>query len=67
MDLQNKLDIQNKYLEEIKKSNKMVKIILAKGLPLFGTIEGYDQFSIIMKVNGKQQTIYKHAISTIVR
>ena len=61
------MDLQNEFLEEIKKSNKIVKIFLIKGVPLLGTIEGYDQFSIIIKVNGKQQTIYKHAISTILK
>ena len=61
------MDLQNKFLEEIKKSNKIVKIFLVKGVPLLGTIEGYDKFSIIIKVNGKQQNIYKHAISTIVK
>jgi host factor-I protein len=54
-------------LEEIKNSKKVVKIILTKGIPLQGTIEGHDKYSIIIKVNGKQQTLYKHAISTIVR
>lgn len=56
------MDIQNKFLEEIKKRNKVVKTILVKGVSLLGTIEGYDKFSIIIKVNGKQQTLYKHAI-----
>ena len=61
------MDFQNEFLEEIKKSNNTIKIFLIKGVPLLGTIEGYDKFSIVIKVNGKQQTIYKHAISTIVK
>ena len=61
------MDLQNPFLEEIKNSKKEVKIILIKGIPLQGIIEGYDKYSIIIKVNGKQQTLYKHAISTIVR
>jgi host factor-I protein len=61
------MDFQNEFLEEIKKSNKTIKIFLIKGVPLLGTIEGYDKFSIVIKVNGKQQTIYKHAISTIMK
>lgn len=61
------MNLQGDFLEEIKNSKKEVKVILTKGIPLQGTIEGHDKYSIIIKVNGKQQTLYKHAISTIVR
>ncbi|MGM0878159.1 MAG: RNA chaperone Hfq [Bacillota bacterium] len=53
-------------LEELKNSEKEVEIILIKGFHIKGTIDGYDKYLIVVNVNGKQQTIYKHAISTII-
>lgn len=61
------MNLQGDFLEEITNSKKEVKIILTKGIPIQGIIEGYDRYKIVIKVNGKQQTLYKHAISTIVR
>ncbi|QGQ45685.1 RNA chaperone Hfq [Metabacillus sediminilitoris] len=40
---------------------------ILKGVRILGTIEGHDKYSIMVKSNGKQQTLYKHSIFTIVR
>jgi host factor-I protein len=60
------MDLQKNILEELKNSKKEIEIILIKGFHIKGTIEGYDKYSIVVNVNGKQQTIYKHVISTII-
>ncbi|OOR72473.1 RNA chaperone Hfq [Bacillus cereus] len=44
---------------------KNVTLILLKGFHIKGKIQGYDVYSILVEVEGKQQLVYKHAISTI--
>ncbi|MBD1382352.1 RNA chaperone Hfq [Metabacillus arenae] len=61
------MNLQENFLEEIKISKKEVEVILIKGVHIKGIIEGYDNFSILVNSNGKQQTLYKHSISTIIR
>ncbi|OTX77469.1 RNA chaperone Hfq [Bacillus thuringiensis] len=46
-------------------AKKNVTLILLKGFHIKGIIQGYDVYSILIEVNGKQQLVYKHAISTI--
>ncbi|MGQ0421123.1 RNA chaperone Hfq [Bacillus sp. HC-Mk] len=45
--------------------NKIITMILLKGFHIKGTIQGYDLYSILIEVEGKQHFVYKHAISTI--
>jgi host factor-I protein len=61
------LNLQENFLEDIKNSKKEVEVILTKGVRIKGIIEGHDKFSIMVNSNGKQQTLYKHTISTIIR
>ena len=52
------MNLQGDCLEEIKNSKKEVqKIILTKGISIQGTFEGHNKYSIIIKVNGKQQIV----------
>jgi len=57
---------QNKLLNKARKNNDKVKIYLVSGNQLEGTIEGFDNFSVTLNINGKKDMIYKHAISTVV-
>jgi len=59
-------DIQNEKLNEARKNNNQIKIYLISGNPLQGTIEGFDNYVVILNSNGKQNMIYKHAISTVI-
>ncbi|RVU61715.1 RNA chaperone Hfq [Bacillus thuringiensis] len=42
-----------------------ITLILLKGLHVKGMIRGFDTYSVLIEVEGKQQLVYKHAISTI--
>jgi len=57
---------QNKLLNKARKNDDKVKIYLVSGNQLEGIIEGFDSFSVTLNINGKQNMIYKHAISTVV-
>ena len=60
------VDKQDNLLNKARKNNETVKIYLVSGNQLKGTIEGFDNFVVILDKNGTQNMIYKHAISTIV-
>ncbi|HHY13385.1 MAG TPA: RNA chaperone Hfq [Thermoanaerobacterales bacterium] len=42
-----------------------VTVYLINGFQLKGVVKGFDNFTVILEADGKQQLIYKHAISTI--
>lgn len=58
-------NLQDNYLNQLRKEKTPVVIYLANGVRLKGTIKGFDSFVIILKESA-QQLIYKHAVSTIV-
>jgi len=58
------LNIQDLYLNFLRKEKVPVVVYLVSGARLKGVIKGFDNFVIILKQNN-QQLIYKHAISTI--
>ena len=60
------MSVQDELLNEYRKEGKEVTIYLIRGTRIVGKIIDLDQFTILVDVNGQQQLIYKHAISTIV-
>jgi host factor-I protein len=63
---QQQINVQEKILNDLRTSKKQVRIFTINGFQLTGTIEMFDNFTILL-INemGKQQLLYKHAISTI--
>ncbi|QWH64209.1 RNA chaperone Hfq (plasmid) [Bacillus mycoides] len=61
----NMLSLQEQLLHEAFQKRKDITLILLKGLHVKGMIRGYDAFSVLIEFEGKQQLVYKHAISTI--
>ena len=59
------LNLQDNFLNQIRKENKAVSIHLLNGFQMKGYVRGFDNFTVILEVPGKQNLIYKHAISTI--
>lgn len=60
------INIQDSFLNVARKENIPVTIFLMNGFQLRGLIRGFDNFTIILESEGKQQMVYKHAISTFV-
>lgn len=58
-------NLQDNYLNQLRKDKTPVVIYLANGVRLKGMIKGFDSFVIVLKESA-QQMIYKHAVSTIV-
>jgi host factor-I protein len=62
--MKQQINIQDQFLNQLRKDNIFVTVYLLNGFQLKGTIKGFDNFTIILESDGKQQLIYKHAIST---
>ncbi|MEK4841381.1 RNA chaperone Hfq, partial [Bacillus sp. FSL L8-0152] len=60
----NMLSLQEKLLQEAFQKRKDITLILLKGLHIKGIIRGLDTYSVLIEVEGKQQLVYKHVIST---
>ena len=58
-------NLQDKFLNKLRKEKIQVSIFLMNGIKLDGVIEAFDPYTIMLK-NKITQSIYKHAISTIV-
>ena len=58
-------NLQEIFLTRARKQNIPVTMFLVNGFQLRGTITGFDCFVVILDSEGRQQVIYKHAISTI--
>jgi host factor-I protein len=57
---------QDTLLSAVRKDNMPVTIFLTNGFQIRGQIKAFDAYVIIVEADGKQQMVYKHAISTIV-
>ena len=64
--MQTKSNLQEIFLTRARKQNSSVTVFLVNGFQLRGTVAGFDNFTVVLDSDGKQQVIYKHAISTIV-
>ncbi len=59
------VNLQEAILSEVRKEKVPVTLFLMNGFQLRGVITGYDSFVVVLVSDGKQQMIYKHAISTL--
>lgn len=59
------INLQEAILKEVRKDKIPVTLFLMNGFQLRGIITGYDSFVVVLVSDGKQQMIYKHAISTL--
>lgn len=58
--------LQDLFLNEARKEHQLVTVFLMNGFQMKGVVTGFDSFVVCLVSDGKQQMIYKHAISTIV-
>lgn len=63
--MSDQINLQEAILGEVCREKIPVTLFLMNGFQLRGTITGYDCFVVVLVTDGKQQMIYKHAISTL--
>ena len=59
------INLQDAILKEVRREKIPVTLFLMNGFQLRGAVTGYDSFVVVLNTDGKQQMIYKHAISTL--
>jgi len=59
------INLQDVFLNQVRKEHIGVTIYLTNGFQLKGLVKGFDNFTVVLDTDGKQQLVYKHAISTI--
>lgn len=64
--MQKTQNIQDTLLNQIRREKQTVTFFLMNGFQLKGVVKSFDNFVVILETDGRQQMIYKHAISTIV-
>lgn len=62
----NTINLQDTFLNQLRKENIAATIFLVNGYQIKGSIRSFDNFTILLDVEGKQQMVYKHAISTVI-
>lgn len=60
------LNLQDVFLNQARKERIPVTFFLVNGFQFRGVVKGFDNYTVILECDGKQELIYKHAISTIV-
>lgn len=58
------VNIQDQVLNQLRKDGINCTVFLLNGFQIRGQIKGFDNFTVLVESEGKQQLVYKHAIST---
>ena len=59
-------NLQDRFLLSARRGRVPVTVFLVNGFQMRGSVTGFDSFVVMLESDGKQQMLYKHAISTIV-
>lgn len=60
------VNLQDIFLNQVRKEKITVVLYLTNGFQMKGLVKGFDNYIVILEADGKQQLIFKHAISTVV-
>jgi host factor-I protein len=58
-------NLQDIFLNQARRTRTQLTVFLVNGFQLRGVVTGFDSFTVVLDSEGRQQLIYKHAISTI--
>ena len=58
-------NLQDVFLASVRRTETPVPLFLMNGFQMRGVITGFDSFTVVLTADGKQNLIYKHAISTV--
>ncbi len=60
------INLQDVFLNQIRKDKMPATFILTNGFQFKGIVKGFDSYVVILESEGKQELVFKHAISTII-
>ena len=64
--MQKPQNLQDAFLNQLRRERTNITVFLVNGFQMHGVIRAYDGFTVVLDSDGRQQLIYKHAISTII-
>ncbi len=64
--MKTELNLQDTFLNVARQERQYLTVILVNGFQMRGVLKGFDNFVLILETDGRQQMIYKHAVSTII-
>lgn len=64
--MQKTQNLQDAFLNQVRRDKINLTVFLMNGFQMHGVVKGYDGFTVVLDSDGRQQLIYKHAISTII-
>lgn len=64
--MRTEINLQDAFLNTVRQEKIGLTVFLTNGFQLKGVVRGFDAFIVLLESDGKQQMIYKHAISTMI-
>ena len=64
--MQKTMDLQKQFLDQARRERTGLTVFLMNGFQMRGVVTGYDDFTVVLDCEGKQELVYKHAISTMI-
>ena len=64
--MKTQINLQDVFLNQVRKDKQAITIFLVSGFQIRGLVTGFDNYTVVLDCEGKQELIYKHAISTII-
>lgn len=64
--MQRSANFQDYFLNQLRREHQMVTVFLVNGFQIKGVVRGFDDFTVLIDTEGRQQLVYKHAISTVI-
>ena len=64
--MQKETGLQDIFLRRASRERSQLTVFLMNGFQMKGVVTGFDSFTVVLETDGRQQLIYKHAISTMV-
>ena len=59
------INLQDVFLNQVRREKLAVTVYMTNGFQLKGVVKGFDNYTVVLDSDGRQQLIYKHAISTV--
>ena len=64
--MKTQINLQDVFLNQVRKEKTVITVFLLNGFQIKGLVTGFDSYTVVLDCEGKQELIYKHAISTII-
>jgi len=64
--MKTQINLQDIFLNQVRKEKQAITVFLLSGFQIRGLVTGFDNYTVVLDCDGKQELIYKHAISTII-